>query len=157
MARAKSDRLTLDLLAWEPPEPPAVRYDEPEAVAVRAASLRASVIRAMRMAESASGKSRDQIAAEMSEYLGEDVSKPVLDQYMSEAREDYTVNVVRFLAFLHVTGDRRPLTLLAEPFGLALIDDRYLAAVEEAMCAEKIEELQKRAGHARRRWKGGAA
>lgn len=151
MARSRDTR-TLDLLSWQPPEAPAVRYEEPEAV--RAATLRTSFIRAMRLAEEKSGKSREQIAAEMSEYLGEDVSKPVLDQYMSEAREDYTINIVRFLAFVHVTGDFRVLSLLTEPFRLAVIDDRFLGAVEEAMCAEKIEELHERKVQARRKWRG---
>lgn len=151
MARPRDTR-TLDLLAWQPPEPPAVRYREPEQV--RAASLRSSFLRAMHMAERDCDKPREQIAAEMAAYLGEDVSKAVLDQYMSEARETYTINVVRFLAFIHATRDFRLLSLLAEPFGLAVIEERYLGAVEEAMCAEQMEVLDRRRALARRKWRG---
>jgi hypothetical protein len=154
MAR-RPDTRTLDLLAWKPPAAPALRYEEPEAV--RAASLRASFLRAMSLAVEHSQKSREQVAADMAAYLGEEVSKTVLDQYMSEARETYTINVVRFLAFIHATRDFRLLSLLAEPFGLAVIEERYLAAVEEAMCAEQIEALERRQTMARRKWKGGGA
>jgi len=150
---APRDTRTLDLLAWRPPEPPAVRYREPEAI--RAASIAASFIRAMKLAEDFSGKSRDEIAAEMADYLGDGTTKNVLDQYMSEAR-DYTINVVRFLAFIHATRDFRLLSLLAAPFGLAVIEEKYLGAVEEAMCAAEIEALGNRKALARRKWKGGA-
>lgn len=147
----RRDNRTLDLLGWQPPEPPAVRYREPQAV--RAATLTTSFIRAMHLAEEHAQKSREEIAAEMAAYLGDGTTKNVLDQYMSEAR-DYTINVVRFLAFIHATRDFRLLTLLAEPFGLAVIEEKYLAAVEEAMCAEQIEALDKRKALARRKWRG---
>lgn len=147
---AKRDEKTLSLFDYKPPEVPVVRYDAPEEV--RGSGLRSSFLRAMRLAEEESGKSRESIAAEMAEYLGEDVSKGVLDQYMSEARETYTINVIRFLAYVHATQDFRPLSLLTEPFGLAVIDARYLGAVEEAMCGEEIEKLEKRKKAARGKW-----
>lgn len=149
--RRTPDTRTLNLLDWQPPEIPAVRYRPDE---IRAASLRASFLRAMSLAEEHCQKNREGIAAEMAGYLGEEVSKRVLDQYMSEAREDYTINVVRFLAFIHATRDFRLLSLLTEPFGLAVIEEKYLGAVEEAMCAEQIEALDRRKTMARRKWRG---
>lgn len=151
MARNREPSPT-PLFDWRPPEAPAVRYQAPEEV--RAASLAASFVRAMQLAEEASGKSREEIAKSMSDYLQQPVSKAVIDQYMSEAREDYVINVVRFLAFMDATRDFRLLSLLAAPFGLAIIDEKYLAAVEEAMCAEQIEALDRRKALARRKWRG---
>ncbi len=152
MARRSRDTDTMNLLDWTPPAVPAMRYEKPEEV--RAAGLRSSFLRAMRLAEEASDKSREQIASDMAAYLGEEVSKAVLDQYMSESRETYTINVIRFLAFIHATRDFRLLSLLAEPFGLAVIEEKYLGAVEEAMCAEQMEALDKRRVLARRKWRG---
>lgn len=153
MPPRRRDDKTLSLFDWVPPAAPAVRYDAPEEV--RAASLAATFIRGMAKAEEQSGKSREDIAAAMSGYLQQPVSKAILDQYMSEGREDYVINVVRFLAFMDATRDFRLLSLLAEPFGLAVIEKRYLAAVEEAMYAAEIEEMQAMKSVARRKWKGG--
>lgn len=150
MARRPRDTRTLDLLSWTPPAPP--RF-APEAV--RAASLRAVLCRAVRLALKECGKGRDQVAAEMSEFLGETVTKPVLDAYASEAREDHSISVVRLLALVHVTDDLRLLNLLAEQLGQVVIPARYLPAIEDAMLDDKIEELTQRRQLARKRWKGG--
>lgn len=155
MARTRDTR-TLDLLSWEPPAPPpspALRYEQPDAI--RAASMRSQFLRGMKLAEEDSGLGREQIAEAMAAYLGEDVSKSVLDQYMSESRADYTINVIRFLAFIHATKDYRLLSLLAEPFGLAIIEKRWLGAVEEARLAKDMEALEQQRRDARRRWTTG--
>lgn len=155
--RVRGDDKTLDLLAWEPPST-TVSFPEDQ---VRAASLRATVARAVSLSLKDCAKSREDVAAEISEYLGEPVGKNILDAYASEAREDHVINVVRFMALIHATGDVRLLQMLAEPFGLAVVEQRYLPAIEEAMTADAIEELSakiealsKRQQLARRRWKG---
>lgn len=145
------DRRTIDLFSWEPPS--VVRSFD--AAKVRAASLRAAMSKAVALALKESGKSRDQAAEEISAYLGEDCPKAALDAYSSEAREDHTINVIRFMGLLHVTRDIRLLNLLAEQFGWAVIPTKYLPAIEEAVLADKIEELQQRKNQARRTWKGG--
>jgi len=149
MTRRRDDR-ALDLLAWQPPAPP--RF-APEAV--RAASLRAMLCKAVAVALKDCGKGRDQVATEMAEFLGEAVSKAMLDAYASEAREDHSISVVRLLALIHVTGDLRLLNLLAEQLGQVTIPARYLPAIEDAMLDDKIEELTQRRQLARKRWKGG--
>jgi len=151
MARARRDTDTLDLLAWAPPEPVRAYPEE----RVRAADLRSMVSKAVSNALRECGKPRDEIAAEMSEYLGEDVPGSMLDAYASEAREKHSINLVRFLALAHATGDAQPLLqLLAAHFGLAVIPDRYLPAIEDAIIADKIEELSARQKVARRNWRG---
>lgn len=157
MARARGDQRTLDLLNWQPPE--VVRQFEPEQV--RAASLRAAVAKAVGAALKDCAQTRECVAEAMSEYLGEPVGKNILDAYASEAREEHVINVVRFLALVHATGDDRLLQLLVEPFGLAVIDRKYLPAIEAEMAADlidemraKITQMEQRQALARKRWKG---
>lgn len=146
MARERSDRATLDLLSWEPPEL-VERYD---AAQVRAASLRSKVALAVSATLKDSGIERAAIAKRMSEWLGEEVSKHMLDAYSSEAREDQTIPYLRLLAMVHVTGDQRLLQLGAEMFGHSVIDDKYLAWVEVGQLSDTKQELDKAYDAARR-------
>lgn len=150
MAPRQRDNGTLDLLSWVPPEP--VKAFAPEKV--RAHSLRATLAKAVSLALKECGRTRDAIAEAVAEYLGEACPKSMLDAYASEAREEHTISVVRFIALMHATGDRRLLQMLAEPFGLAVIDARYLPAIEDALLDDKIAELTQRRQFARRKWKG---
>ncbi|MEO5336909.1 MAG: DNA transposition protein [Magnetospirillum sp. WYHS-4] len=146
----KRDSITKDLFAWEPPA--VVRkFEEAE---VRAASLRGRIAKAVAAALKETGKDRDQVAAEMSAYLAEEVTKNMLDAYASEAREDHTIPYLRLIALVQVTGDVRPLQIGAEPVGHSLVEDRYLAAIEDAMFDDKMEEMAQRRRMARRTWKG---
>lgn len=155
--RVRGDNQTLDLLNWEPPQT-ATAFPEDK---VRAASLRAQISKAVALALKDCGKSRDEVAEEIGEYLGEACSKNILDAYASESREDHVINVVRFMALVHATGDVRLLQMLAEPFGMAVVDKQYLPAIEEAATGAQIEALQaeidklaKRQQLARKRWRG---
>lgn len=150
MARQRHDNKTLDLLGWQPPAP-VKRFAEEK---VRAATLRGAIAKAVSVALKECGKDRDQVAQEMTDYLGEEVKRTILDAYASEAREDHVINLPRFIALMHATGDQRLLQVIAELFGLAVIPQRYLPAIEEAILADKIEELQQRHRMARRTWKG---
>ncbi len=151
MAARRRDDRTLDLLAWQPPEPVVAFLPEQ----VRAASLKAALAKGVSLALKECGLDREAAAQVISEFLGERVSKDMLDAYASEAREDHVINVVRFQALLHVTGDRRLLQMLAEPMGWAVIDKRYLPAIETALLDEKINELSQRKALAQRAMKGG--
>ena len=57
-------------------------------------------------------RSRERIAADMSELLGEDVSRAMLDAYASPAREDHRVSMSRFLALVAVTARHDVLDLV---------------------------------------------
>ncbi len=145
-----SDRRTLDLFSWKP-KPVLQAFD---AVKIRAASLRSTISKGVSLALKECGDSRETVAEKISEYLGEDCPKSMLDAYASEAREEHTVNVVRFVALIHATRDIRLLNMIAEPFGWAVIPAKYLPAIDEAVLADTIEELQQRKALARKTWKG---
>lgn len=145
------DRQTLDLFDWTPP---AITPSFPARL-IRAASLRAMASKALSISLKDSGKPRDRIAEEMASYLGEPCSKAMVDAYASEAREEHSIPLIRFIGVINATRDIRLLNMIAELFGWAVVPARYLPAIEEAMLAEKIEELQQRKTAARRSWKGG--
>lgn len=145
------DRRTLDLFAWEPPQVTRVF----EKVKVQAANLRSAVSRAVALALKECGKAREQIAQEISEYLGEDCTKAMLDAYASEARAEHSISLIRFIGLVAVTRDIRLLNLIAEPFGWTVVPTKYVAAVEEAMLTDRIEDLQARRAAARSSWKRG--
>ncbi|MEG9884150.1 MAG: hypothetical protein V6Z86_05955 [Hyphomicrobiales bacterium] len=147
----RRDPLTLDLFAWTPP-PVTRRF---EAVQVRAAGLRGSLARAVATSLKECGRTREDVARDMTAYLGEDVPKTMLDAYASQAREDHTISALRLVALIHATRDIRLLNLIADLFGWAVVPQKYLPAIEEAVLADKIEELSRRKTRARQNWKAG--
>lgn len=86
---------------------------------------------------------RSWIADRMSEFLGEKISKAMLDAYVSPARDGHNISVTRFAALIHVTGDRRLLELLADLFGWCVVDERYADAIKEVELAEKRDEIER--------------
>lgn len=92
-----------------------------------------------------SGRDRHEVASRMSEILGQDVSKNMVDAYTSQARETHTISAVRFKAFVRATGclwlwgvylDGEGLTLLMGEEALhaqaSLAEKRAKALMEEA-------------------------
>ncbi|MBX3545554.1 DNA transposition protein [Chelatococcus sp.] len=141
----------LDLLGWAPSEP--VQAFPPEKV--RAASLASSIARAVSLSLKECGRTRDQVADDMGAYLGETVSSHMLNAYASEAREEHIINVVRFIALVHATRDRRLLELIASMFGWTVIERRYLPAIELAERLEKRAEMDRGIEAVRRSLKTG--
>lgn len=150
MVRDRRDIRTMDLLAWQPAEP-AVRFDEHQ---VRGATLNARICRAMAVALEECEATREEVAERMSEYLGLKVSKPMLDAYVSEARDTHTINIVRFAALVHATRDWRLLSLLPDLFGFAVVDERYVSLIRATQMRERAEELESMARAEERRAKG---
>lgn len=142
-----------DLLEWQPPE--TVIAFEP--VHVRAATVAASIARAVATTLRDCDLPRDAVAERMSGYLGERVSKSMLDAYASEARREHAIPVTRLIALMHATGDRRLLQLIAEPLGWAVIERRYLPMIELAAVQDQRDELAKRADALRRAARVGGA
>ncbi len=138
MVRDRRDTRTIDLLNWQPPEP-AVRFDEHQ---VRGATLNARICRAMAVSLDECAATRDEIAEKMGEYLGVKVSKPMLDAYVSEARDTHTINIVRFAALVHATRDWRLLSLVPELFGFAVVDERYVSLIKATQMRERALELE---------------
>jgi hypothetical protein len=145
------DPHTADLLAWQPPEP--IQKFEP--AQVRAATIDQKICKAMKVALKESVLSRGQIAEEMGDFLGERISKAMLDAYVSPARDTHNISLTRFLALVHVTRDRRLLELLAELFGWCVVDERFAEAIKEVELAEKREEIDRQLQLARLRRRSG--
>jgi hypothetical protein len=139
----------MDLLAWEPPEPVARFEDRVIRAASIAGQISHGVAAALRDAD-ARDLGREEVARRMSGYLGERISVAMLNGYASEAREQNVISVPRLLALVHVTGDRRLLQMLAEPFGWAVIEARHLPLIEIAALREREDELRRRADALRR-------
>lgn len=146
MSRRPRNPDQLDLLGWAPSEP-VVAFDPRT---VRAASLAASISKAVSQSLKSCGRPREQVAERMSDYLAEQVSKTMLDAYASEARGEHIINVVRFIALIEATGDRRLLEFIAELFGWAVIERRYLPAIELAERLERRAEMDREIDAARR-------
>lgn len=151
MAPRGRDNQTLDLLAWEPEKP--VRRFESERV--RAVSLRAKIARSVAETLNDHSESREAVAHAMGEWMGEDMSKNMLDAYASEARDDHSISFVRLLALVHATGDIRPLQVAAEMFGHSVVEDRFLPWIEFGQLSEVTEELSKKKDAALRAAKKG--
>ena len=149
MARPRDNR-TLDLFDdWQPPEV-VQRFDDTR---VRASSLRQKM--ALGVAETLKGSDldRDAIAEAMAAWLGEDVSKNLLDAYASQAREEHVISLLRLIALIHATGDLRILQMIAELFDHSVIDDRYLPWIEVGQLAERKDEFDRAFDAARRKAK----
>lgn len=135
MVRASDDNHTLDLLDWQPPQM-VQRYEEDR---VRSPSLRDRI--ALAVAETLRGKDRADVAQAMTDWLGEEVSRHMLDAYASQSRAEHTISFLRLLALIHVTGDHRLLQLGSELFGLNVIEERWLPWVEVGQLAAGKEEV----------------
>ncbi|PCJ57878.1 MAG: DNA transposition protein [Rhodospirillaceae bacterium] len=147
------DTDTLDLLDWQPPSP-VVRFSEKT---VRAASLRDRIAKAVSATLTESSLSRAEISKSMSRWLGECVTKNMLDAYSSESRTDHNIPFIRIIALAVATQDARILQLAGDQMGHSIVPDHYLTWIEVGQLADKQEELKRRLAIARNvARKGGA-
>lgn len=153
MARRPHAPGQMNLLDWAPPEP-VVRFPEAQ---VRAATLAGTVAKGVSLALKDSAHPRAEIARRMSDFLGDEVSKFMLDAYASEARADHIINVVRFVALVHATGDRRLLEMIAEMFGWSVIERRYLPLIELAAVRDQEDRLRRQREALHRQARAGGA
>ncbi len=139
MVKVRGDTATLDLFGDA--EPVAIAHtfqdDDPK---VKSWSMRGRIARGVAVTLEDCPKSREEIAAEMSEFLGAEVSLPMLNKYASVSAEDKTISLDRAIALIAVTGDARFLGAELGRIGKAVIDGRYLAAVEAAYYGEIADE-----------------
>ncbi len=152
--RPRDDK-TLDLFGWEDQKLPELKirvFPEPE---VRAGSLRAKFARVVALALKDCGKTRETIAEEISAFLGEEVTKNMIDAYAAVSREEHSISVHRLLALVQVTGDMRILQAIVEPFGHVAVPARYMGAIEYAMLQERLDETKQAQALAKRKWRGG--
>ena len=141
----------MDLLTWQAPKPVAAYPAEQ----VRAVSVGQRITRAVAQTLRDCPLSRADIALKMGEYLGQPVLVSALDAYASQARAGYKIPACRLMALVHVTGDARLLQLMAEDFGFAVIERRYLPLIELAALREHEDEIKRHADSLRRRARSG--
>ncbi len=128
----------MDLLMFRPASP--VVAFAPEIV--RAASHAKSISKAISAALKACGRPRAEVAKQMGDYLDEEISENMLNRYAAEASDEHVINVVRFMALIAITRDRRLLEFIAEQNGWAVIDRRYLKLIETAQLRELREQTE---------------
>lgn len=146
------DPNTLDMFTdWEPPQ---VAVTLPAEVTT-GGNLASQIARAVGRALKASDMSREDVAAGMSEYLGEEISKNMLDAYASEARESHRITLERFIALIHVTGQNGLLGFVAEQFELIVVPQRYSDLIELHFIEEQERALAARKNARLARWKAG--
>ena len=89
-------------------------------------------------------RSRYEIAGRVSELLDDDVSKPMLDAYASEARENWSISAARLLALTSVTERYDLLDRLTRQIGAALLVGPEILTAELGHIDRQIAELKKR-------------
>jgi len=148
----KRDLGTIDLFREYEPKPAVLRY-APERV--RAATLGGQLARAI--AETLRDqvtKSREALAAEMSEYLGERVTPAMLNQYASQANDKHNIPAHRLIALVVVTGDARLLNALLAEAGFVAVPEKYEALIRRELAKEAQAKLAREVEAADREWRG---
>ena len=146
------DALTLDLFRDFEPKPVVDRFPEEQ---VRAATLRERVARAVSAALKAYDGEREAIAAEMSEYLGERVTKAMLDQYASQANAQHAIPAHRLIALAIGAGDARLINALLIDTGLVAVNAQYEPLIMREMANHAIKRLQRKAAASDAQWRAG--
>jgi hypothetical protein len=111
---------------------------------IRAATLDSRIALSVSVTLKECSETREDIAALMTNYLGEDegtVTANMLNAYASQARNTHQISVIRLVALCAVTGDVRPLALLAEHLGFAVVEPRYVHFVKAQMLRDRSKEL----------------
>lgn len=146
----RRDTMTPDLFDWTPPAI-VERFDERQ---IQAPTLRDRLARAVAAVLADCEIPREEIARQMTEWLGEDMSTAMLDKYASQASTQHVISANRLAALSKVTGDLRALQLLANEVGFVVVPKKYEAAINDAILTDQIDELTRQRAGERRRWKG---
>lgn len=143
MGKHHRDATTLDLF-----ETPA-----PSAAPGGLAGLNTQIAHTMSAIIRDAGRSRFEIAARMSDLLGEDVTKTMLDAYTAESREDQNIPAYRLLAFILATDSFDSLDRVVQRIGCRLLvgKDAKLAALVQMEARRKeldgrIKEMKRAIG-----------
>lgn len=141
MVRDRGDRLTSDLLAWEPPQ---VAVGYPDDVAGKGAvsnRIARLISRAMRDARDERSLDRQFIAKALTQELGRTVSVDMLDKWSSEASEGHRVPLDAFVALIKVTDATELLGFIPGLFGFAVVEQKYEAIIELQLIEEHERDL----------------
>lgn len=89
-------------------------------------------------------QSRYQIAAQMSELTGCDISKTMLDAYTADSKEYHRFPAEWIPAFKKTTGDDSVLKILAEGCESQIVSGKDLLYAEAARIDRQIEDLKRK-------------
>jgi len=145
----KRDRSTLDLFKDLEPTPVVPRFEDEE---VRAWSPARTLSRAIALTLEEDGRTREEIAAALSDQVGEKVSKAMLDAYASQEKGN-AISALRLIGLVAVTGDARALNLLLAEVGMIAVDAKYEALLRREMAEEAIQRMTAERDAAAAEWK----
>lgn len=148
--RRDSDAASPDMFAGYQPRPVVERFS---AERVRASSCAARIKQALKETLRECGRSREQIAAEVSDYLGEVVSPQILDQYTSGANEKSNIPAHRLVAVFAVTGDIRLLNALLENTAAIAVPRKHEALIRREVAKELRDRLNQEIESADAEWR----
>ncbi|ETR79285.1 hypothetical protein X566_01440 [Afipia sp. P52-10] len=135
------------------PPPVVERFDHERIKSVR---LSGRIKRAVAEAMKDSGRSREEIAEQMSEFLGgEKITVTVLAQYTSTANDGHNIPAYRLLALFAVTGDARLLNELLAGSGFIAVHERYEALLRRESAKLHRERIDQEIEAADRAWRDG--
>lgn len=146
----RRDSATPDLFQDYAPAPVVERF-APERV--KAARASARIARAVAESIKLSRRPRHDIAKDMSDYLGEEVSVAMLDQYTSTANEKNNIPAHRLVALLAVTADIRIVNAALHDTGFVAIDARYEPLIRREMLKEARDRLDREQAAADAQWR----
>ncbi|MDX5595293.1 hypothetical protein [Pseudovibrio sp. SPO723] len=148
--RTRRCQHTGDLLSWQPPKVEA-RFDPDR---VRAASLPAKVARALSEALRTDRRSREEVAAALSDRLGEAIRRDSLDAWASEARESSNISAYRLMALVAVLNSKELLNELLTGTDMIVVDRKYRPLIERELMEEAQLRLKRMIQQADREWRG---
>lgn len=119
------------------------------------APLRSQIARALSQAMSQSGKSREQIAMDMSEFLSAETTKNMLDAYASPSRDEHRIPIDSFIALIFATEGFGLLGFVAEQFGFVVVPEKYSALIKLHLIDEQMERQSQRKAALLGKWKAG--
>ena len=139
MARYR-DPLTKDLFEWQPPKV-AVGYSDDVIGRGRLDSKIARLIgQALRDARD-EGLTRADIAKQMTEFLGRQISEAMLNKWSSESSEDHRIPLDAFIGLVHATGATELLGFAPSEFGMTVISEKYADVIRLQMVRDKKQEI----------------
>jgi hypothetical protein len=148
----RRDPDTADLFSEFAPRPVVERYS-PERI--RGANPAQVIKRAVSEAIRESGQPRSELAAAMSEYLGERVTATMLDQYTSTANEGANIPAHRLIALLVVTGDIRLINAALADAGVIAVAGNFEALIFREMAKDARARLDREIAAADLQWRTG--
>ena len=85
------------------------------------------------------GLDRFDIARRMSDVLGTEVTKGMIDAYTSQARETHTISLVRFVAFARATGCMWLWNVVLADEGLTILQGEEALLAQAAFARKQAE------------------